>query len=138
MKNIFKNVGILLLAFIFLGALFSLWSEQGSNVEVIGFDRLTQEINNDFVKSLEINGEVVNITLKDDSKKSVTKEPGQPVSELLSNLGVAPEKIASLNITVASTTGARAWAGALLPYLIPFILLGLFFVFYDAFGAGRQ
>lgn len=129
MKNIFKNVGILLLAFIFLGALFSLWSEQGSNVEVIGFDRLTQEINNDFVKSLEINGEVVNITLKDDSKKSVTKEPGQPVSELLSNLGVAPEKIASLNITVASTTGARAWAGALLPYLIPFILLGLFLYF---------
>ena len=129
MKNIFKNVGILLLAFIFLGALFSLWSDQGKNVEVIGFDRLTQEINSDSVKSLEVSGDVVSITLKDDSKKSVTKEAGQPVSELLSNLGVAPEKIASLNITVASTTGARAWAGALLPYLIPFILLGLFLYF---------
>ncbi len=129
MKNIFKNVGILLLAFIFLGALFSLWSDQGKNVEVIGFDRLAQEINSDSVKSLEVSGDVVSITLKDDSKKSVTKEAGQPVSELLSNLGVAPEKIASLNITVASTTGARAWAGALLPYLIPFILLGLFLYF---------
>lgn len=129
MKNIFKNVGILLLAFIFLGALFSLWSDQGKNIEVIGFDRLVQEINSDAVKSLEVSGDVVNITLKDDSKKSVTKEAGQPVSELLSNLGVAPEKIASQNITVASTTGARAWAGALLPYLIPFILLGLFLYF---------
>ncbi len=129
MKNIFKNVGILLLAFIFLGALFSLWSEQGNNVETVGFDRLVQEINNDFVKSLEVDGDVVTVTLRDDSKKTVTKEAGQPISELLSNLGVAPEKIASMNISVASTTGARAWIGALLPYLIPFLLLGLFLYF---------
>lgn len=129
MKNIFKNVGILLLAFIFLGALFSLWSEQGNNVETVGFDRLVQEINNDFVKSLEVDGDVVTVTLRDDSKKIVTKEAGQPISELLSNLGVAPEKIASMNISVASTTGARAWIGALLPYLIPFLLLGLFLYF---------
>lgn len=129
MKNIFKNVGILLLAFLFLGALFSLWSEQGNTVETVGFDRLVQEINNDFVKSLEVDGDVVTVTLQDDSKKSVTKEAGQPISELLSNLGVAPEKIASMNISVASTTGAKAWAGALLPYLIPFLLLGLFLYF---------
>jgi cell division protease FtsH len=129
MKNIFKNVGILLLAFVFLGALFSLWSEQSKNIETVGFDRLAQEINSDAVKSLEVSGDVITITLKDDSQQTVTKESGQPVSELLSNLGVAPEKIASVNITVASTTGARAWAGALLPYLIPFILLGLFLYF---------
>lgn len=129
MKNIFKNVGILLLAFLFLGALFSLWSEQGNTVETVGFDRLVQEINNDFVKSLEVDGDVVTVTLQDDSKKTVTKEAGQPISELLSNLGVAPEKIASMNISVASTTGAKAWAGALLPYLIPFLLLGLFLYF---------
>jgi cell division protease FtsH len=129
MKNIFKNVGILLLAFIFVGALFSLWSEQANTKETVGFEQLAQSINEDQVKGLEIDGDVITITRKDDSQQIVTKEAGQPLSELLSNLGVPAEKIASVNITVKSTTGAAAWAGALLPYLIPFLLLGLFLYF---------
>lgn len=129
MKNIFKNVGILLLTFIFVGALFSLWSEQGNIKETVGFEQLAQSINEDQVKGLEIDGDVITITRKDDTQQIVTKEPGQPLSELLSNLGVPSEKIASLNITVKSTTGVAAWAGALLPYLIPFLLLGLFLYF---------
>ncbi len=129
MKNIFKNVGILLLAFVFLGALFSLWGNEGSKATTIGFQELVSEINSDKVKNIEIDGDILNITLQDGGKQLVTKENGQPLSELLSNLGVPGEKIASINIQVKSTTGVQAWVGALLPFVIPFLILGLFIYF---------
>ncbi|HRH32833.1 MAG TPA: ATP-dependent zinc metalloprotease FtsH [bacterium] len=129
MKNIVKNIAILLFAFIFLGALFSLWSNEGTKENIIGFQELVTEIKNEKVASIEIDTDTLHISLKDGSKQTATKESGQPLSELLSNLGVSGDQIAAVNINVKSTTGFQAWAGALLPFIIPFLILGLFIFF---------
>lgn len=129
MKNIFKNIGILLLTFLVLGALLSVWSGNSQTAESVGFEKLASEVQNNNVNSIEIDGDILNITLKDNTKQTVTKEAGQPLSELLVNLGVPTEKIAALNISVKSTTGVAAWAGALLPFIIPFLIFALFIYF---------
>ncbi len=129
-----------MLAFLFIGGLFSIWSGEAKKPETIGFDRLTQEIKADSVKNIEVEGEALTINLKDGNKQTATKEPGQPLSELLSNLGVAPERIAALDITVKSSTGWRAWLAALVPMLIPVIIIGIFlyFMLRSAQGANNR
>lgn len=140
MKKILRNLVLLVFAFLFVGALFSIWSGDAVKPETIGFEKLVQEIKADSVKSLEVEGDTVAIVLKDDKKQIVTKESGQPLSELLSNLGVAPERIAALNIQVKSATGWRAWAGALVPTLIPVVIIGIFlyFMLRSAQGANNR
>lgn len=129
MKNLLKNFAIVLLVFLFLGALISLWSGGGAKPETIGFERLVQEVKEDKVESILIEGDMLNISLKDGGVQAVAKETGQPLSDLLINLGVKPEQIAALNITVASSTGVKAWLGTLLPFLIPFLLIAFFIYF---------
>lgn len=140
MKNFLRNLGLTLLAFLFIGGLFSLWSGEKKKPEVIGFDRLVQEIKSDSVKNIEVQDSTVAINLKDGSAQTTTKENGQPLSELLSNLGVAPERIAALDIKVKSETGWRYWLSALLPGVIPFIIIGLFlyFMLRSAQGANNR
>lgn len=129
MKNIFKNIGILVLTFLLLGTLLSFWNEGNKSGEIVGFDRLATEIKSDSVAKIEIEGDTLHISLKDGSVQTSTKETGQPLSELLANLGVPAEKIASLPISVKSATGAGVWATMLLPFIIPILLLGLFIYF---------
>ncbi len=129
MKGLLKNFAIVILVFIFLGALISLWGGNGVKPETIGFERLAQEINEDKVEAVTVEGDTLNISLKDGGKQTASKESGQPLSELLINLGVKPEQIAGLNITVASATGLKAWAATLLPFLIPLLLIGFFIYF---------
>lgn len=129
MKNIVKNIGILLLTFLVLGALLSLWSSSGSEPEAVSFSRLATEVNNDNVSQIEIEGDELLVKLKDGPEQSVTKEVGQPLSELLVNLGVSSEKIAALNIVVKKDTGTTAFLNALLPFIIPFLIFALFIYF---------
>lgn len=129
MKNIFKNIGILILTFLILGVLLSIWNNNGPKPETVGFERLASEVKNDNVSKIEIEGNRLQVTLKNGEEKVVTKEIGQPLSELLVNLGVPSEKIASLNISVKEMAGASAFLAAILPYIIPLLLFGLFIYF---------
>ncbi len=140
MKQAFKNIALVLLAFLFLGAFFSLWSAQDQKPETIGFERLVTEVNSGTVKSVAVDGDQVAVELKDNSRKTVAKESGQPLSELLSSLGVPAEKIAAANITVASKTGLKAVLIGLLPYIVPLIFFGLliFFMMRSVQGANNR
>lgn len=140
MKTILRNIGLLLLAFLFVGALFSIWSGEAKKPETIGFDKLVQEIKSDSVASVEVDGDTLTIARKDGGSQVATKEPGQPLTELLANLGVAPERIVALNISVKSTTGWRAWVGTLIPIVISFLIVGLFlyFMLRSAQGANNR
>lgn len=129
MKNIFKNIGILILTFLVLGALLSLWSGSATKPEAVGFERLATEVKNDNVAKIEIDNNQLFLTLKDGTEQSVTKESGQPLSELLVNLGVPSEKIATLNISVKEETGTTAFLGAVLPFIVPFLIFALFIYF---------
>ncbi len=129
MKTIFKNLAWVILGFIFIGGLLSLWSDNKAKIETIGFDRLVSEISEDKVQKIQINNDTLAITLKDGTKQTATKESGQPLSELLSNLGIPADRLAKLDMSVTSPTGAKAWLTALLPFLLPVIILGLFIFF---------
>ena len=128
--SLFKNFLVFLLIFIFIASIFSLYnSSTEDKAETIGVSKLIEYINNEQIKEIEVSGDKVNLTLHDETKKITHKEPGQSLTDLLSNLNVEPAKLARINITVKQDSSSSVWLGTMLPFLIPFLLIGAFIWF---------
>ena len=128
-NNLFKNFIIFLLIFVVIGSLFSLYNAQNKKPEKMGLGELVNAINNEQVKAIEVNDSELKITLADDSQKVSRKEPDESLSELLNNYGVEPVKIQKAQITIAEDSSSSLWLNAVLPFLIPFLLIGVFIWF---------
>jgi cell division protease FtsH len=58
-----------------------------------------------------------------------SKESTQSLSELLSNFGVTPDKMTAVNISIKNESGTSFWISTILPFLVPFLLIGVFIYF---------
>jgi cell division protease FtsH len=94
-------------------------------------------------------GEIARITIKDDRVTVIKrvngeilqsrKETSTGLVETLSNLGVTPEQLKEVEISIEPPKFWESWSGILLA-LLPLLLLGVFFYFImrQAQGAGNQ
>ncbi len=128
MNNFVRNILMVFLVFIVISAILTTFSGDKKN-ETIGLAKLVSEINSEQVDSIEVNGAILNIKLKDKKEQVASKEPSQSLSELLSNFGVLPEKMTAVNIQIKEETGASFWLATILPFAIPFLLVGVFIYF---------
>ncbi len=132
MKNLLKNFAVVILVLFVAGAIFNAINFAQIKPEVVGVNRLVTEINNDQVKTVEVSGDIISVTLKDAKAKplEIKKELNQSFSELMSNLGVDQTKLRTLNIQVKAESGFKYWTAVILPYILLFLLLLalLFFV----------
>ncbi|MCK5511095.1 ATP-dependent zinc metalloprotease FtsH [Candidatus Parcubacteria bacterium] len=126
MKNLFKNFGIFFVIFILIIALFNFMGEPKEESERVSTGALISRINNNELEKIIVEGTKIEMHLKDGKKEIVKKETGESLSELLNNFGVEKEKIAELNIEVREGEGFDYWLATLLPFLLPFLLIGLF------------
>ncbi|MBU0597131.1 ATP-dependent zinc metalloprotease FtsH [Patescibacteria group bacterium] len=132
MRNLIKNFLFIFLALFLIAALLSFGNFSSEKSDEIGTSKLIQQINNEEVKSIDVKGDILEITLKDESAnlEKVKKEYGQPFSELMDNYGVDLEKLSGIEVAVKDETGFAYWAKSLAPYLIPliFIVVIIFFM----------
>ena len=124
-KNIFTGIVILLL----LGGLFALYNSPAEKPKETTLNELAQNINEGNVKSINVDGSDIEIILKDDTKLTTTKETESSLSETLKNFGVDTEKLNSVALNIQGESEAAFWLGALLPFLLPLVLIGLFIWF---------
>ena len=129
MKNLTRNLIIAFVIFIIISAVFSLVSNNAAKPEEIGQTTLVQEINDGKVKSVTVKNETVDIELADGTKQTMQKESSESLSGLLSDYQVAPEKLAAVDIKVVNESSTKVVLLTLLPFLIPFILIIVFFWF---------
>src|ERR1035437_8525350 len=112
MKNIVRN--FLIFFAIFLLIALALSSLGGTpTVPTVGIEALISQLNNQQIKSIDVEGSDLKITLKDDKPELVKKEAGQSLSELLSNLGVTNDKLTNVSIQVKDESGTAFWAGVI-------------------------
>jgi cell division protease FtsH len=136
-----KNIGISLLIFLSILSIIGLYGRPLQEEEEASLSRVVQEINKENIEKLEVNQEEIVVLLKDGDKKLIArKEAGVSITETLSNLGVNEEQLHNLSLTVKKPSGFGYWAGALLPILLPFLLLGgfLWFMMRGAQNASNQ
>jgi len=123
MRTILKNFFIFLIIFIVIAALLSLFTAPFDKPKTIGIGEMIEKINNEEIKDILVNGDKLEITLKNGDKEVSRKEPADSLSTLAKNYNVDPVKLSKINVTVKDNSGASFWLNTLLPFLIPFLLI---------------
>jgi len=128
--NILKNIGIALLILLLVLSIFGLYGRPLTDSEDVTLSRVVTEIEGGNVANIAVKQEELTVTLKNSNTKLVTqKEAGTSVTETLTNLGISNEQLRAIDLSVEQPSGFRFWTGALLPILLPFLLLGAFLWF---------
>lgn len=127
LKNLLQNIAIILLVFLLVAGVFSAFNGSGNQPKNINVNELVKQINEDKVQKISINGNILSIELKDKQKETSNKETDSSLTESLKNLGVDATKLQNVNIEVVEMSGWKFWLATLLPILLPFLLIGVFF-----------
>ncbi len=128
MKNLFKNLAWVFLAFLVLAVIFSLFEQEEKPVKV-GIEKLIEVISEKEVDSLVVSGDKIIVSLKNEEILEVKKEAGESLSSLLSNFQIEPELLSDVSIMVEEKSAWEIWLMSLLPFLIPLIIIIAFFFF---------
>lgn len=126
-----KNLRTILLfvgSLIIVGAILAMINiEEPKEIDVA---TLASRVQDEKVEKVVIRGPKLEVTMKDGSELTVTKELTDSFSELLSNYGVEPEKARSVTTEVKEQTGAAYWASLIIPSLLPILILILLLWFF--------
>jgi len=136
MKKILKNIFLIVLVFAIIASFASLFYSPFEEVETVSLSVLVQKINAGEVKSITIEANNLSIVLQDDTKLKSRKETEASLTESLNNYGVDVEMLSAVDLEFKAQGGALFWAGALLPFMLPFLIIG-FFLWFMLRGAQR-
>jgi cell division protease FtsH len=140
MRNLLKNIGIVLVVFMFIAAISILYSAPQAKPQPVSLSTLVTEINDSKVKEIAVETDDLKITLNDGAVQKSTKEKETGLTESLKNYGVDTEKLKAVNIDVKGESSTAFWLTNILPFLIPFILVAAFvwFMFRQAQRGNSQ
>jgi len=124
-----KNIGASLLVLAILVAIVSLFATPNEQVPTVPLSKVATEVNADNVKKITVEQDKITIEKKDNKKEAATKEVDSSLTESLANLGVDQAKLRDVEISVKQPSGFGYWLSALLPAILPFLLLGGFMFF---------
>ena len=129
MKKLLINIFLALLVLLIISGIFTLYSNPVEEIKEIPFNELVIQINEDKVAKIVVEEDNLDIELKDGTKEKSHKEQETSLTQSLINYGVNQEKLKGISLEVKQPSGFMVWAGALLPFLIPFFLIALFLWF---------
>ncbi|PIT95320.1 cell division protein FtsH [Candidatus Falkowbacteria bacterium CG10_big_fil_rev_8_21_14_0_10_39_9] len=129
MKNLLKNFLIYFLAFLIIASLFSVFSSKTPKSDKVGLEFLVSELNSNQISSIVVNGDELQLVMKDGAKKVAQKETGESLSSLLKNFNVDSQKLVGVDIKIKEADGMSFWLTTILPILLPILLIGAFLYF---------
>ena len=127
MKLLSKNVIVGFLILMLLAGAYSLLQEGFKSRPALSLSDLVGKINAGEVAKISIAGDDLEVVLKDSSVFAAKKEAESSLTQTLANYGVSKEALDKVTLEVNSPSGAAFWLSALLPFLLPFLLIVLFF-----------
>ncbi len=141
MKKLLTNFLIFFVVFLVLAGIFSSFGAFNQDKpERKGFNFLISSINSGEITKIEVDGSEVVLINTEGTDYVVKKEPAQPLSALLDNLGVDKERLANIDIVIKDQSTWDFWLINILPFLIPFLLIGgfIYFMMRGAQGANSR
>lgn len=129
MKNLAKNIFLMLFLFLLISGLFVLYSGPAKKPAEVALSALVAQINEGKVKKIIVDNNDLDITLTDETAEKSTKEQETGLTESLKNYGVNQEKLSAVNIEIKGPSSTSMWLGTILPFLLPFILIAAFIWF---------
>lgn len=129
MRSIVKNFFIFILVFLVLAGIFSSFNASLAPSKKIGVSEFLQQVQRDEVQKVLVEGSKLTITLKSGAVETTQKEAADSLSTLFKNYSVDPGKAAAVEVTIKDQSGTLFFIGTILPFLIPFLLIGAFIYF---------
>jgi cell division protease FtsH len=129
MDSFLKNFWTLLILFFIVSGIIILAESPKNKPTSVALSQLVTQINDGQVKTITVKGNDLAITLKDDKKEKASKESESSLTETFTNYGVDKDRLKEVAITVEEPSGASYWTALLLPFLLPFLLIGGFIWF---------
>jgi len=128
MKSLIKNFIILIIIFLIISGIFSLFNLQGQKVEKIGVNKLIQQIKSEKVEKLTIDKNKINILLKSGNKQLTFKEQNESLTDILTGYNISPEKVTSIDIRVETSKTQDTILNLILPLILPILIfIGIFY-----------
>lgn len=135
-KNILWAVGI----FLVIAILFSIAYKETKQPIQMTLDQVATKINANEVSKITVNGEMLDLELKNGDKGISKKEAETGLTETLKNYGVTPDALQKVSFSITEDSGWKYWMSLLLPALLPVLVIGVlfFFMFRQAKGGVNQ
>jgi len=127
MRTITKNIFWAIITLLLIAFIFSLFYTEQKQPVVLSIDQLVSKINDNQISKIAVNGNDLNIQLKDGSQAVSAKETEIGLSETLKNYGVDTAALQKVNLEIQQESGLRFWLGILVPTILPLLLIGVFF-----------
>src|ERR1700691_3182674 len=127
MSNFTKNILWAVVTLIIIALLFSLFAAPAKAPTALSLNTLASDINAGSVQQIDVNGDELDITMKDGSSAISQKEDESSLSDSLKNFGVDPTALQSVNIQVENPSGWEYWAGILIDPLLTLLIVGFLF-----------
>ncbi len=132
MRDFLKNFLIVFVSLLIVAGILSMvkWGEE-KKPETIGVAQLVSEINSGAVQKVLVQGDMLNVQLKDEKTKPqvVKKEPNESFGDIMKNYGVTEAARKDLQVEVKQESSWKFWAANLIPALLPLIIIMVFFYF---------
>ncbi len=129
MKKFLKNIGIGLFILLILAGVYSLTVSENGSVAEVPLSKVAEHINAGQVKKIEVTENDLLVFLADDSKEKATKETQSDITESLGRLNVSGQALSKVEIEVKGPSASTVFISAVLPFLIPFLLIAGFIYF---------
>jgi len=129
MEKMLKNISVIVFVFIFIFGLVILYGGPAQKPVEVSLSQLAAQINESKVKTVLVSDNNLEIELIDKTKEKAVKEPQSSFTETLVNYGVSNEKIKEIDLKIKQASGLAMFLGSVLPFLLPFLLIGAFLWF---------
>lgn len=129
MEKMLKNLSTLILFFLLISGIIILYQSPEAKPTEVSLNELVTQINQGQVKEIVVKNNELAIELQDGKKEKAGKEPESSLSETFNNYGIDKEKLKDVTLTITEDSGFGFWLTALLPFLLPFILISAFIWF---------
>ncbi len=126
MNPLLKNILIFFGSLVILSLVLNAVNVQNDKVKAVSLGQLIEKINAGDVKIVDVNGDRLEVTLKDNTRLVSRKEPNVDWSTIAKNYGVAPEKLIAVAGTVKDNATSAFWINTVIPFVLPLLLIGGF------------
>lgn len=121
-----KSFAIVIVVIVLLSGLGSRFLGQGSSARdtsEVSIATFAQKINSGEITAVTVRGQKVEGVVSKTQSLTTKKEPESTFAEQLQVFGVTPEKMATVKLEVKNETGVGYWAGMVIPFALPVLLM---------------
>lgn len=129
MDKLLRHLSTIILVFFVIVGLVILYQSPAKKPAEISLSELVGQINNGEIKQVSVKANELSIEKHDGTTEKATKEGEASFTETLRNYEVNRDRLNEVSIIVEKESGASYWAAAILPILIPFVLIAAFIWF---------